>query len=110
MCVCVCVCVCAYVRDSVDMNKRDLYQGKNGLLLLLRIDSVTEMILMLYASLCVCVCACVSHFVYLPRSALQIKCTCCLIHRLNRQLLQSTCTHWHMHVRITSDTNIQNGR
>lgn len=38
------------------MNKRDLYREKNGLLLLLRIDSVTEMILMLYASLCMCVC------------------------------------------------------
>lgn len=41
-----------YVHDCVGMNKRDLYQGKNGLLLLLRIDSVTKMILML----CVCVC------------------------------------------------------
>ena len=69
-------------------------------LLLLRIDSVTEMILMLYASLCVYVCP--SHFVYLPGSALQIKCTCCLIHRLNRQLLQCPCTHCHMHIRITT--------
>lgn len=34
-----------------------------------------------------------SHFVYLPRGALQIKCTCCLIHRLNRQLLQSARAH-----------------
>lgn len=45
------------------INKRDLYLGENGLLLLLRIDSVTEMILMLYASVVhaqVCVCACVS--------------------------------------------------
>lgn len=37
------------------MNKRDLYQGKNGLFLLLRIACVTEMILMLYASLFACV-------------------------------------------------------
>lgn len=34
-----------------------------------------------------------SHFVHLPRGALQIKCTCCLIHRLNRQLLQSARAH-----------------
>lgn len=52
------VFVCVHVRACVGMNKRDLYRGKNGLLLLLRIDSVTEMILMLYASLCVCVCVC----------------------------------------------------
>lgn len=91
---------------------RDLYQGKNGLLLLLRIDSVTEMILMLYASLCasICVWMCVSFCVYLPWSAFQIKCTCCLIHHLNRQLLQSTRTLWHMHVCIHSDINIENER
>lgn len=61
-----CVCACACVHDYAGMNKRDLYQGKNGLLLLLRIDSVTEMILMLYASPCVCVvvfiCVCVCVF------------------------------------------------
>lgn len=49
---CARVGVCAH--DYAGMNKSDLYQGKNGLLLLLRIDSVTEMILML----CVCVCVC----------------------------------------------------
>lgn len=53
--------------DTVPLNKRDLYRGKKGLLPLLRIDSVTEMILMLCASLCACARTSVSFCVLAPR-------------------------------------------
>ena len=66
------LCVCVWERENLGINKRDLYQKKNGLLLLLRIDSVTEMILMLYASVCVCVCVCV----HTHTSACVILCIC----------------------------------
>lgn len=57
----------------------------------------------------VCACALLSRFVYLPRGALQIKCTCCLIHRLNRQPWQSARMLRHVRVHTTSDAGDEYG-
>lgn len=56
----------ASARHTVRMNKGDLYRREEGLLALLRIESVTEMILMVCASVCVRACASVSFGVSAP--------------------------------------------
>lgn len=81
----------------VGMNKRDLYQGKNGLLLLLRIDSVTEMILMLYASLCVCVCVVVSLCVCVCVCVFALECFADQMHLLFNSPSQQAALTKYMH-------------
>lgn len=86
------------------MNKRDLYQGKNGLLLLLRIDSVTEMILMLYASLCVFVCLCVCMCMSLILGVFALECFADQMHLLfnspSQQAALTKRTHALAHARL----------